>query len=93
MTEPICARTAECVGFDRLTVDLGGRTLFDSEGRDIALTCSEFELLVAFEDGSPGQLARAAGILGRLRARLRLGFLELAFEFGLLAVELGSIFR
>ena len=48
MSEAIVAAVPEFIRFDNLTLDVGGRALWDSAGRDLALTRSEFELLMSF---------------------------------------------
>ena len=48
MSEPIAAFGAEFVRFEGLTLDVGGRAVLGADGRDLALTRSEFELLMAF---------------------------------------------
>jgi DNA-binding response OmpR family regulator len=48
MGQPIPEPAAQLIRFGGLTVDLEGRTLRDADGRDLALTRSEFDLLAAF---------------------------------------------
>ena len=70
MGQPIPDPAVQSIRFDGLTVDLEGRTLHDAEGRELALTRSEFDLLAAFLR-APGRALSRDYLLDAVSGRKR----------------------